>query len=82
MVYARQKRWDAEQERQDFRAGMITSAIYNVNRGKRHKAFTPQDFMPERKPAPKPMTVEASVNYAATLNRLLGGVDLRGKAPA
>jgi hypothetical protein len=62
---------------------MITSAIYNVNRGKRRKAFKPQDFMPERaKPTPKPMTVQASVNYVATLNRLLGGVDLREKATA
>lgn len=78
MLYARYKRWDKEQERRDWRAGLITAAIYNVNRGPNGKWYSPEDWMPARKAEePKPMSVEESINYAATLNRLLGGIDLR-----
>ena len=40
--------------RADLRAGIIASTIANVNRGKRHAAFKPDQFMPEfDKPEPK-----------------------------
>lgn len=86
MVVALMRRWQAEQERQDYRAGMITSAIYNTIRDakKRPQPFDPQDFMPERvaKPKAKPMTAEATLAFFEQLNRALGGVDLREKATA
>jgi hypothetical protein len=79
MLHALYKRWHLEQERRDYRSGQITAAIYNVNRGKKGKWMKPQDFMPHwKEPPAKQMNVEETVAYVATLNRLLGGVDLRG----
>lgn len=31
----------------DHRAGLVTAAIYNVNRPKNRKAYSPSDFMPK-----------------------------------
>lgn len=41
-------RQEAEQERADFRAGIVAATIANVNRDrkKRPRPFTPADFMP------------------------------------
>lgn len=72
------KRWNMEQERLDYRTGLIAAEIRNTLRtAKNRKVWTAQDFMPERGSPPKEMSVEQTVNYVATLNRLLGGVDLR-----
>lgn len=35
------------EERDDLRAGIVASTIANVNRGKRAKAYKPEDFMPK-----------------------------------
>jgi len=35
--------------RADLRAGIISSVIANVNRGKKSKSFAPKDFMPYAK---------------------------------
>lgn len=68
-----------EQERLDYRAGLIAAEIRNTQRDKKNRrVWQAKDFMPERNP-PKKMTVQQSVDYVATLNRLLGGVDLREK---
>lgn len=57
---------------------MIAAEIRNTLRDKKNrKVWKASDFMPEKNTKPKQMTVEESVNYVATLNRLLGGVDLR-----
>lgn len=78
MIYARYKRWQMEQERLDYRAGLIAAEIRNTLRSeKNRKVWKASDFMPERTPQPKVMTTEQTVNYVAALNRLLGGVDLR-----
>lgn len=85
MVHALFKRWEASQDMLNWRAGLITSAIYNTIRDpKKHRQqFTPEDFMPERaKPKPKPMSVEATLRFFENLNRSLGGVDLRETAAA
>lgn len=44
------------EDRADFRAGVIASTFYNMNRGKNAEALKPSDFMhfaekPERAPA-------------------------------
>ena len=74
------KRWEQEQERRDYRAGMIASTIANANRDpkKRRKPYEARDFMPARvRPRPKPMTPQATVDFVAKLNAALGGRDLR-----
>lgn len=80
MIYARYNRWIMEQERRDYRAGLIAAEIRNTLRSRKNpKHWKAEDFMPKRRPdTKKQMTVEQSVEYVATLNRLLGGVDLRG----
>lgn len=84
MIFAMIKRWQDEQERLDFRAGVIAATIANVNRDpkRQRQAFEPRDFMPRlhREPPPKPMSVEQSVQYVAILNAAFGGVDLRKAA--
>jgi hypothetical protein len=47
-------RHNDRQEREDYHAGLITAAIYNVNRDPRKtsRPFTPQDFMPGKKRQP------------------------------
>lgn len=58
---------------------MIAAEIRNTIPTKGRKVWKAEDFMPARKQAPpKPMTTEQTVAYVETLNRLLGGVDLRG----
>ena len=49
------ERYEEEQERRDFRAGLICSVLANIYRDtkKRQKAYTPQDFMPQKQPEPK-----------------------------
>jgi len=39
-------RFDAENFRNDLRAGIVASVIANVNRGEKTKPFSPKDFMP------------------------------------
>lgn len=75
------KRWEQEQERRDYRAGMIASTIANGYRDtkKKREPFTPQDFMPERVARkPREMTGDESFNFVRLLNASLGGIDRVG----
>ena len=59
------ERYREEQERQDFRAGLICSVLANIYRDskKRQKPYAPQDFMPQKEPEPKQeKKQESSVN--------------------
>jgi hypothetical protein len=74
------ERWQAEQERNDWRTGVIASTIANANRNpkKRSKPYEPSDFMPARKKKKaKPLSVAQSVQFAAMLNAAFGGIDKR-----
>jgi len=44
------KRYNHDQEREDYRAGLICAVIANAHRDpkKRRKAFKPKDFMPKK----------------------------------
>lgn len=52
-------------DREDLHAGIVASAVFNANRGRRSKAHTPLDHMPfrrkERENADKAMAVEDQV---------------------
>jgi len=77
------ERWLQEQERRDWRSGLIASVIANANRNpkKRSKPYQPSDFLPQRRrKAPKRMTVEQSISFVAALNAAFGGVDKRKPA--
>lgn len=82
MLYALWQRWDGDQRRQDYRAGMIASIIANVNRDpkQRPEPWSPEDFMPQRYEAPKQLTPEGTLDFIASLNLALGGADLRSVA--
>ncbi len=79
MLYALFRRWKEDNKRHDYRSAQVTAAIYNSipKRKGNTKWYTAKDFMPDDSPPPKQMTVEESINYVATLNRLFGGADLR-----
>jgi hypothetical protein len=77
MLYALFRRWKDENKRRDFRSAQVTAAVYNTIPTKNGKVWSPDDFMPNYDPPPKPMTVQQTVDYVATLNRLFGGEDLR-----
>ena len=64
-----------ENERSDWRAGLISSTIANVNRDpkKRKKPYTPQDFMPQEAKEKKPMTVEESYQFLYAMTVAQGG---------
>ncbi|HEY8766051.1 MAG TPA: hypothetical protein VIP09_02115 [Dehalococcoidia bacterium] len=69
------------EENEDLRSGIVASVIANVNRDpkQRSEPYSPQDFMPRRRPEipPEPMSVDQTVSFVAMLNVALGGVDLR-----
>lgn len=50
-----------------WRAGQIAATIANVNRGKRQRAYKPEDFMPSE-PKGKP-NVQTTEEMAAVLRR-------------
>lgn len=65
--------WRDEQERLDYRAGVIAAMIANVFRGSDTPAVKPEDFMPFlRKPKP-PMTPEAARAMLITFVKAYGG---------
>lgn len=65
---------DATNERADFHAGVVASVIANTNRSKGQKAFTPQDFMPRKKPPPrKRQTIDEQMALARAITRANGG---------
>ena len=76
MVYALIERWELEQERRDHRAGIVAATIANVNRRKNSKAYSPADFVPQRR-QPRPLDADEQVALVVALNRAFGGEDLR-----
>jgi len=44
-AYYRIEPWG--EERGDYRAAIISSTVYNMQRGKKSKPLTPKDFMPK-----------------------------------
>lgn len=62
------------EERADLRAGIISSTIANVNRGK-HKPFKPTDFMPKFEQHKQ--TWKQQLQIVEVLNSIYGGKDLR-----
>lgn len=53
MAYYQLEPWGTETE--DLRTGLVTSAIYNVNRDpkKNRRPFSPEDFVPKRVTEPR-----------------------------
>jgi hypothetical protein len=74
--YALCDRKQLQNERDAHGPALITSAIYNVNRPKNHRLFTPKDFMPhygeEEEPALPPDELHARFQS-------MMGKKLRGK---
>lgn len=58
---------------------ITASTTYNVNRGKRNKALSPKDFMPEWHKEHVIQSEATMLSFVETLNASLGGVDLRDK---
>lgn len=55
--------WRAKERTADCRAGMICSSLYNCHRDPktRPEPFTPDDFFPPEKPAPKPEPTQSEI---------------------
>jgi len=69
------KRYDEQQERQDYRAALICTVLAEINRDrkKRPRPFKPEDFMPKRGRKQKPMTDEQMLAQAKIITAALGG---------
>lgn len=66
------------EERADYRAGIISSTIYNVNRGK-NRVLKPEDFMPKFiNEKSKKQSIKQMIRTVELLNTMFGGQDLRG----
>ncbi len=67
-------RWNAEQERLNFRAAFIVSAIYNTIRDpkKKSKPFAPEDFIGKQQQK-EAKTPEEMLQTVMALNAALGG---------
>jgi hypothetical protein len=59
------------ERRADLRAGVVAAVVANANRGKRRKAFRPEDFMP---------TFEDQSTEAKTSDELLHKVEMLNAA--
>lgn len=65
--------WREEQERLDYRAGVIAAMVANLFRGRETPAVKPEDLMPFlRKPKP-PMTPETARAMLITFVQAYGG---------
>lgn len=64
-----------EQEAFNYRAALVCSIIAEVNRNpkKRHRPYTPSDFMPKKKKAKVQLTGEQMKKQLAMINIALGG---------
>lgn len=69
-------RYEVEQEKEYWRTGLICSVLANINRGKDTKAFTPQDFMPQKEP-PKKMDLDKQFSFIQSLNAAFGGKEVK-----
>ena len=74
-------RWEGEQERRDLRSAIVASIIAESNRDtkKRHKPFTPADFMYSKKRPSNKMTPESMLKTVEEMNVMFGGIDKRRK---
>lgn len=64
------------EERADLRAGIISSTVANVNRGKGGRTYKPQEFMPKFD-KPK-QTWQEQLKVVELLNKTFNGEDRRG----
>lgn len=55
-----------------WQAGLIASAILNVNRGKSDRAFSPEDFIPSFEPPKKLSKKESAKAVRAALSEAFG----------
>jgi hypothetical protein len=61
-------------ERADMQAAIIASTIANANRGKRGRAFKPEDFIPKwDQIRPQQQTEQDHLRLVQALNRAMGG---------
>jgi hypothetical protein len=73
--------WGAS--RDDLRAGIIASTVYNMQRGRGSKHLGPRAFMPDTgqdepsEPATPAEQERRIINFAEFLNKAYGGVDAR-----
>lgn len=77
MAYSKIDPWD--ELRDDLRAGIIASTMFNAYRGKKQRAKSAADFMPYAKPPKKKMTWEQMRAAAMAFTAKLGGT-LPGKS--
>jgi hypothetical protein len=68
------RRYAADQERQDYRTGLICSLIANIHRNpkKRSQPFSPDDFMPGKHNKPI-QTPGQKLHTVKLLNAAFGG---------
>jgi hypothetical protein len=72
------ERWRLEQERRDYRSAIVATILVNTNRKKGTKAHNVEEFMPHyRRPKPRQLTVEETIEFVAAINAALGGTDRR-----
>ena len=73
------KRLDKRQEREDYHAALVASVIAEANRNpkKRHKPYTPVDFMPKKqKKAAVPKTADQMIEMFRLWNASVGGKEV------
>lgn len=85
------RRFEASEERKDYRAALITSWVANSIPSKRKRPYKPDDFMPRRRAAKqahskatKPQGTpagEAVYNRLSSAMRVLGGRKGRAETP-
>jgi hypothetical protein len=77
---ALQERAEIETDWQNWRAGLISSVLANINRDpKKGKPFTPQDFMPGKAKPPeeaKGLTPEEVLDDLRRKNAFIGGTEI------
>ena len=78
LVKRKEKVQKAEDQKADFRSGIICSVLANIYRNKKKKQtpYKPKDFMPRKEV--KEQTPEQQLKMVAVLNTAFGGKDLRG----
>lgn len=63
--------YEFQQEKIDYRFGLVSSVIANVNRSKGTKPFKPADFMPRKKK--KAQSVDEMYNMLKAVTLMSGG---------
>lgn len=66
-------RYKEEQRMHDRRIGRLCAVIVNMNRGKKGKSYSEEDFMPKEK---RRQTNEEMFATVEALNRMFGGENI------